>query len=267
MRKLFREEAEEDGPFLPRDWAIIEMREREMVLDRIGIHEGESVLEVGCGRHALTTIPLAMKVGREGRVVAVERERWSGFTGRIRAAGLEGRVLPVRCDARKLPFADSTFDGVVCVHGFRSFPRRSEFVAAVREMLRVSRGPISIAESVPSPRNAAQRAHLAAYSLRWPTFVAAGRRDWGDVPYPGVAELRKLVATAGGRRISVTTFDPGTTAHLARLPMEDVRHHFLTKIKSIATRERLDSAWQVALKAIEVNGEEHLPVTVVSCRR
>ena len=50
-----------------------------LLLDRLGVTGGESVLEVGCGTGAVT-LPLATVVGKQGRVVAVlERNRASSF--------------------------------------------------------------------------------------------------------------------------------------------------------------------------------------------
>src|SRR5262249_49839234 len=43
----------------------------ELLLGRLGLRGGESVLEIGCGTGALT-LPLAAAVGATGRVVAVD---------------------------------------------------------------------------------------------------------------------------------------------------------------------------------------------------
>ena len=56
-----------------------------LLLARLGLSDGESVLEIGCGTGALT-LPLAEAVGEHGRVVAVDisepmlgaaRQRWA----------------------------------------------------------------------------------------------------------------------------------------------------------------------------------------------
>jgi predicted methyltransferase len=48
-----------------------QMTERVQLVRSWGIHPGESVLEIGCGQGD-TTIALAVAVGAEGRVVAVD---------------------------------------------------------------------------------------------------------------------------------------------------------------------------------------------------
>ncbi|HUC70723.1 MAG TPA: methyltransferase domain-containing protein, partial [Stellaceae bacterium] len=61
----------------PRWAAAPELRERrnreslELLVARLGLAGGESVLEIGCGAGALT-LPLAAAVGEHGRVVAVD---------------------------------------------------------------------------------------------------------------------------------------------------------------------------------------------------
>ncbi|HZU90691.1 MAG TPA: methyltransferase domain-containing protein, partial [Stellaceae bacterium] len=61
----------------PRWVAAPEFRERRnreslaLLLARLGLAGGESVLEIGCGTGALT-LPLAAAVGAEGRVVAID---------------------------------------------------------------------------------------------------------------------------------------------------------------------------------------------------
>jgi cyclopropane fatty-acyl-phospholipid synthase-like methyltransferase len=263
LRRLLAEQAGEENIGLPRDWALVEMREREMVLRHGGVRRGERVLEVGSGRHGLTTIPLGLMVGPRGSVCAVERERWGGFGGRIDAAGLRGRVSAVECDARALPFLDGWFDRAVSVHAFRSFHRRSDYVRALKEMLRVSSGPVIVAESTPVARTPAQRAHLEAYSLRFPSHRAMGHPEFGDVPYPTVEELKTLARRAGGRIRKVAVFEPHLPAHLARATMAQVEAWFLSRMKEKRSAERLRGRWLRAVESLERNGEEHPPVAVV----
>lgn len=53
---------------LPNNWLHIEMLERFKVLQFAGIKEGMNILEIGCGAHAISTVPLAYMVGESGRV-------------------------------------------------------------------------------------------------------------------------------------------------------------------------------------------------------
>lgn len=154
---------------LPPDWLHWQILERFAILEYADISKGSNVLDVGCGPHAIATIALAALVGEGGRVVAVDRGRWWGFWENLEQSGLSSRVIPLQEDARRLPFPFSCFDLVACVHGMRSFDNREAAVEAVKEMLRVTKERIFIAESSPIARNRAQEAHLAMYNLRRPT--------------------------------------------------------------------------------------------------
>ncbi|WP_240910674.1 class I SAM-dependent methyltransferase [Thermococcus sp. MV11] len=83
-----------------------------------------NVLEIGCGAHALTTVPLAYLVGETGRVVAVDMSRWRFFEEITSAAGLKRRIIPLKADARGLPFPFKAFDLAVLVHGVRSLKNK-----------------------------------------------------------------------------------------------------------------------------------------------
>ncbi|WP_232461768.1 methyltransferase domain-containing protein [Thermococcus pacificus] len=87
---------------LPPDWLHLEMLERFRVLRFAPIREGTNVLEIGCGAHALTTVPLAYLVGETGRVVAVDKSRWCFFEEIISSASVKQGVIPLKLDAREL---------------------------------------------------------------------------------------------------------------------------------------------------------------------
>jgi ubiquinone/menaquinone biosynthesis C-methylase UbiE len=162
-------------PRLPPNWLHWQIIERYVVLKHAKLGSGENILEIGCGPQAIATIPLASLVGENGRVVALDRGRWGDFWKLIEMSGLKRRVIPIQEDARSLPFPYSCFDLAVCIHGIRSFENREAVVAAVKEMLRVSKERIFLAESTPIAKNMAQKAHLAMYNLRRPVFLALGR--------------------------------------------------------------------------------------------
>jgi ubiquinone/menaquinone biosynthesis C-methylase UbiE len=245
-------------PRLPPDWFHWQILERYTVLKQAGLAYGANVLEIGCGPQAIATIPLALLVGERGRLVAVERGRWGDFRELITASGLKGRVIPLQADARSLPFPSSCFDLVVCIHGIRSFENRGAVVAAVREMLRVSKERIFLAESSPIARNMAQKAHLAMYNLRRPVFLALGREVLGDMPYFSSEELEEIVREAGAAKTDVKIIDVNMPHHLAWFPVS-----IIEKIRDEKTRDDLKRKWKEALKMLEKYGEEHPPVVTV----
>ncbi|MFQ5891432.1 MAG: class I SAM-dependent methyltransferase, partial [Candidatus Methanofastidiosia archaeon] len=145
---------------LPSDWLRCQIVERFRILENLEIKNGENILEVGSGPHAIATIALAHSVGKKGRVVAVDLERWNFFEDTLRNAGVLRRVIPLKCDARNLPFPYEFFDKGVSIHVLRSFKSKEDILKIFREMLRVTRNEIFIATSLPIAKNKAQMAHL-----------------------------------------------------------------------------------------------------------
>lgn len=147
MRKVLnRIPTYQPHPKLPSDWFHWQIIERYTILKYAGLTSGANVLEVGCGPQAIATIPLAALVGKSGRVVALDRGRWGDFWKLIENSGLKSRVIPLQEDARSLPFPYSCFDLAACIHGIRSFESREAAIEAVKEMLRVTKERIFLAE-------------------------------------------------------------------------------------------------------------------------
>lgn len=246
-------------PPLPPDWLVAEMVERYAVVEDSTALPGQSIVEIGSGGHALSTIPLAHRVGAIGRVTAVERERWDRFGELVLASGLGPRIHSVRADARRLPFSAGTFRLATCIHGVRSLGSDETCLQVFREMLRVA-DRLFIAETLPDGRTEAQRAHLRMYELREEVFLATtGRRD--DVHYRGLDELTALVERAGGvvdfrRTLEVDL--PHALAYFPRSMVEAVRDPSL--------RHRLAGRWDRAFEALRRYGEDHPPVGMVLAR-
>jgi SAM-dependent methyltransferase len=81
-----------------------------LLLARLGLRSGESVLEIGCGTGALT-VPLAEAVGGEGRVVAVDisEPMLGAARQRIGESGL-GNITLLLGDAQVFEFEPAAFD-------------------------------------------------------------------------------------------------------------------------------------------------------------
>lgn len=250
----------QDNSPLPPDWLRCEMVERHLVLGRARIPTGSRVLEVGSGPHAVATVPIAHVVGPNGRVLAVERGRWTRFHDVIASSGLGGRTRPVQGDAGRLPLRDGSVDAAVCVHGLRSLRTEGEMVAVFREMLRVA-PEIFLAESLPVARNDAQRAHLAMYDLRADVFEAnTGRRD--DLRYLPLNELVARVEQAGGRAVEHGVLEVDLPHALAFFPREMVE-----RLPAGAAREARLQRWDDARAQLDRFGEDHPPVgTIVAVR-
>lgn len=99
------------------------------LIEGLGIARGDVVLDLGCGpgdgaEHiaSLGGVPVGLDYSE-------------GMVRKARGApSLRGRLL--RGDAGHLPFADASFDKVVCTNSFHHYPRH---LAALREMRRVLR--------------------------------------------------------------------------------------------------------------------------------
>ena len=247
-------------PPLSPEWLRCEMLERHQVLRVAGISPGTSALEVGSGSHAIATVPLAFELGPEGRLIAVERSRWSEFQPVVTASGLSDRVRPVRGDARRLPFSDSAMDLALCIHGIRSLGSDEEVVTVIREMFRVA-PRVVLAESLPLAESDAQAAHLAMYDLREPVFASTtGRAD--DRHYRPLAQLAELVERAGGhveRHRTVRVDLPHALAYFPRALAESV--------PDPEERRDLLRRWDAAAARIERYGADHPPVGLVEGRR
>jgi SAM-dependent methyltransferase len=93
---------------------------------------GELVLDAACG----TGLTARVYARRGLRVVALDLSL--GSLARLQAARLPG-VRPVRADLGALPFADGTFDRVLCANAIQHMPDEGLRQAWVRELARVAR--------------------------------------------------------------------------------------------------------------------------------
>jgi ubiquinone/menaquinone biosynthesis C-methylase UbiE len=108
----------------------------QRTVDRMPLTAGMSVLDVCCGMGG-SALPAAERVGPTGRVVAVDLAQNLLDKGSTRAA--ERRLTNIefrRADLEDLPFADLSFDVVVCVFGIFFVP---DLPGAVRGLWRLVR--------------------------------------------------------------------------------------------------------------------------------
>lgn len=245
---------------LPADWLRCEMLERYQVLRSVRLDRGTRILEVGSGGHAIATVPLAYGVGPRGRVVAVERERWTAFRAVIEASRMQDRVLPVGCDARKLPFPTESFALAACVHAIRSLRSEENMVEIFREMLRVA-PRIALVESLPIAQTPAQRAHMAMYDLREEFFEATtGAKD--DLHYLPLEDLYRLAERAGGKVEESHILEIDLPHALAFFPRA-----YLERVPDPGLREDLCRRWDSADRLRQEHGTDHPPVALLTAKR
>lgn len=101
---------------------------------RLGLAPGARVLDVACGT-GHSAIPAAIAVGRHGSVVGVDLAEPLLALARAKAATLGlAHAEFVTGDFRALPYADGSFDAVVCGFGIFFVP---DMVAATAELWRM----------------------------------------------------------------------------------------------------------------------------------
>jgi cyclopropane fatty-acyl-phospholipid synthase-like methyltransferase len=91
----------------------------EALSGSLDLRPGMRVLDLGCGR-ALSSIFLAREYG----VQVWAADLWIGpeeNAARVRAAGMDGQVFPLRVEAHSLPFADDFFEAVVSLDAYHYF--------------------------------------------------------------------------------------------------------------------------------------------------
>jgi SAM-dependent methyltransferase len=88
----------------------------EWLTEAIELRPGMRVLDLGCGR-ALSSVFLRREFG----VQVWATDLWfsaSENIQRVRDAGVDDGVYPIRADARSLPFSEGFFDAVLCIDSF-----------------------------------------------------------------------------------------------------------------------------------------------------
>jgi ubiquinone/menaquinone biosynthesis C-methylase UbiE len=108
---------------------VRKLRERERLLDLVPWRGDEQVLDVGCGRGLL--LNAAARRLSSGRAVGVDLWQGADLSGNRPEATLE--------NARKLPFADASFDVVVSCLALHNIYEKTEREQAVHELARVLR--------------------------------------------------------------------------------------------------------------------------------
>ena len=111
---------------------FIEMAERLLDLAEVG--NGQRVLDVGCGT-GIVARRAAARVGANGTLTGLDLNEGMLRVARRVSQGLRPSIEWRQGDALALPFADGSFDAVVCQQALQFFPDPEK---GLREMRRVT---------------------------------------------------------------------------------------------------------------------------------
>ncbi len=117
-----------------------EFLDAESILYSVGIKEGETVLDVGCGEGHFSLAASSM-VGDSGQVVAVDKHAASiNILKKIIAQENIGNLLAFTSDVTKrIPINNNGVDVCLMVNVLHGFAQNGEIVDVMREVMRVTK--------------------------------------------------------------------------------------------------------------------------------
>src|SRR5712691_13388359 len=172
-----------------------------LLIEQAALQPGERVLDVACGTGVVARLA-AKPVGSTGQIIGLDNDAEKLGVARslpplpgVSLAWQEGSALA-------MPFADASFDALLCQQGLQFFPDRP---AALREMHRVLKpnGRAAIAVWAELERNQIFAAYHTALRATVPEELAslmAAPFSWPD----GEA-LQHLAEEAGFRQVRLVT--------------------------------------------------------------
>jgi len=190
------------------------------LVERLGLHPGGQVLDVACGTGIVARLA-AHRVDPGGTVTGLDLNPGMLAVARSLPLATDLRVEFQEGSAMALPFANASFDVVLCQQGLQFFPDR---LAALRQMHRVlvPQGQLGLSVWRPIQHNPYIAALAKAAARHVSGEVAAGLRTvcaLGDADVlrslllqAGFREVRISIAILVMRFASVDAFVPGQFA-------------------------------------------------------
>ena len=264
----------------PRWVAAPEFRERRnreslaLLLARLGLAGGESVLEIGCGTGALT-LPLAEAIGAEGRLVAVDiSEPMLGLARRrVAERGLRNVTLLLG-DAQVFAFEPVAFDLATSRMGVMFFVDPTAAFRNIAGALKPGgRFVFACWGALAENRHWLISYDVAVRRLGPPASRPA--HEPGPMAFADPDYIRGILAAAGFAEIAVERAHPtilcGSPEEEARqaLAMGPTARLIEEKQPDEATRQAIARDIEQAFAAEAASGEIRLPATIllVAARR
>jgi len=111
----------------------------EFLAESFDLKPGMRLLDLGCGK-GITSVFFAREYGVQ--VYAVDFDEWEGWTSpemrwnHAKEYGVSNQVIPIKADARKLPFAQEYFDAIICVDSYFYYGMDDKFLENILRFLR-----------------------------------------------------------------------------------------------------------------------------------
>jgi ubiquinone/menaquinone biosynthesis C-methylase UbiE len=185
-------------------------RERNALARDIGLEKDDTILEMGCGRGYFSIAAATVSsnvIGLDMMNGLGRHSWWSNFKETVRELRLEPRIVDLKAEAQSIPLREGSVDKAVAAHSIRNFQSKQAIQNTISEMNRVltDDGEMILAETLPSPRNNAQEAHLAFYRCKC-------KYGWGDLPYFSQEELSELFEEIGIAETTIQVVDYNLSA-------------------------------------------------------
>ena len=245
-----------------------------LLLARLGLTGGESVLEIGCGTGAVT-LPLAAAVGEHGRVVAVDISEPMLGAARQKVAerGLSNVTLHSG-DAQVFAFEPAAFDLATSRMGVMFFADPAAAFRNIKGALKLG-GRLVFACWAPLAEN---RHWLISYDIALRHLgppAPASTNEPGPLAFGDPDYIRRILAAAGFAEIAVERAHPtiicGTPEEEARqaLAMGPTARLIEEKKPDETTRQTIAREIEAAFVAEGAAGPIRLPATIflVAARR
>ena len=193
---------------------------KDFAIGRSGGRRGQIVLDVAAGSCDLTH-RFVKRVGREGRVVAVDVSRPMLQRGKSRMidAGMIRNVAYVLSDAQSLAFADQQFDCVSIGFGLRNVTRIQSALGSMFRMLRPGGRIVVLEFSHPSSKFLSRLYDRYSFSVipRISRAVTGDERSYRYLvesirQHPDQEALRKMMAEAGFEDVYYHNLSGGVVA-------------------------------------------------------
>lgn len=111
----------------------------EFLSQALHLKPGMRVLDLACGK-GITSVFLAREFGVQ--VHSADFDEWDGWDTiatawkNAKEYGVENSVIPIKADARNLPFAPGFFDAIVCINSWYYFGQDEAYLENILRFLR-----------------------------------------------------------------------------------------------------------------------------------